>query len=127
MKLTKETAIILTYQLWKWMQDSGGAFKKNWPGFQVYGNMTCFCPCCEYEEEENPENNMDCIGYCPLLSIWPTEEKYGKPPCCRDGSPYRGFENGASIMQKTAIVNKMVTAIEGEMKRLGIKNREIKV
>lgn len=127
MKLTKETAIILTYQLWKWMQEKKQVDKVHWSGFNIYGYMTYSCPCCEYlDQQPSGYYYESCVKTCPLIGIWPAKRESDLVPCCRKGRLYDEYST-ARDKDKPEAINKMVSAIEGEMKRLGIKNREVKV
>lgn len=131
--MTKKEAIILSYRLWKWMQESKIYDKEQWPKWGKLGRMNYDCPCCEYMNYRGDQSAIErCAIACPLINIWPVENKNERVPCNRKGSPFEGYEIyrycdcgepecKADNKELAKIVDKMVAAIEGEMKRQGIR------
>ena len=62
MKLTKKLMWKIVIELWEWMEETGSAFKSDWPGWEKYGFMYYHCPFCEYYRTSSHD---DCSG-CPI-------------------------------------------------------------
>ena len=47
MKLTKKKALEIAIELWEWIVDNPGKYKREWPGWDEYGGMLFECPLCQ--------------------------------------------------------------------------------
>lgn len=66
MRLSKIKALQICKELWEWMlvQPLEGMYKDQWPGWQKYGYMMVYCPCCEYFEQKRRDD--PCAQICLL-------------------------------------------------------------
>ena len=67
MKLTRKKAIELCIELWKWCARTGKD-KDEWPKWEKYGEITCDCWFCEYDEQQKRRYGVkkECT-FCPLV------------------------------------------------------------
>lgn len=77
MRLTKKKAIEIAIELWTWMAETGEALKRNWPGWEKYGQMDADCPFCEYADRR-PIPGEDFCFSCPYYQVFGA--------CCEDDS-----------------------------------------
>ena len=77
MRLTKKKAIQISIELWEYMAETGEGRKGKWEGWKEYGEMSCDCALCEYEEQRG--GGGDECDHCPY---W---QKFGN---CWDDAPY---------------------------------------
>ena len=79
MKLTRERAIELFRELWRWLAETGKR-KEDWPRWEFNGGDVPFtpytCPLCEYTIQKSRSGEVEC-SLCPIA--WP-EEKCFSPP-----------------------------------------------
>lgn len=84
--LTRREALEKCYEVWKWLAQNPEASKED--AFEELGldKMHNNCHCCEYSETHNMNH---CLDNCIIK--WPTLG------CCMPESPYRKWDNFASI------------------------------
>jgi hypothetical protein len=70
MRLSRKKAIELCIALWEWLAKTG-KYKEAWPEWDKYGNITCDCWFCEYDERQKKRHKEKraCI-YCPFRRKW---------------------------------------------------------
>ena len=91
-RLTKEKALELTFELWKWLGEHPNAKKYDWPGWEKYSTGVTYCFICDYVEQktgEYPDEADVCFKYCILIDLWPNIGSTGSySPCCIEPSPF---------------------------------------
>ena len=112
MRLTREKALRICRDLWIWMaqeKKSGLDHKKDWPGWEKYGEMKADCPCCEYNHRQKWTY---CSRKCLLGFLWPDG-------CINDSSsPYNSFHYTKGT---PADAMKIVRGCEAALRKLNKK------
>ena len=74
MKLTKDEAVRLSREHWKWLAETGSANKQLWLDDNGYEDINCDCFLCEYSYFRKAE-----CGACPV--VWKDTGILGLEPC----------------------------------------------
>ncbi len=77
MELTREEAIRLHRELWKWLAENPMKRKEGWPGWDKIEPIRHLCPCCEYVKYD--WNSETCKEKCPLE--WKRLRDLSDTPC----------------------------------------------
>lgn len=77
MELTREEAIRLHRELWKWLAENPMKKKADWPGWEKIEPVRHLCPCCEYAKYD--WNIQTCEKKCPLE--WKRLRSLSDTPC----------------------------------------------
>jgi hypothetical protein len=95
-KLSKKAALLITRELWKWVEENTATCKADWPYWsrleRIYGDFHSYCACCNYAVQEIAESDVFMCPLCPLLGYaWYTE---GHTVLCLDNkSPFKIYCN----------------------------------
>lgn len=93
LELTTEQALREAISMWRWLEETGSAIKKAWPGWKRWdfgGGLWALhdCPLCTYARYVAlPSGGGDPCNFCPC-GAW-RGESYG---CEAVGSPYRDWQ-----------------------------------
>jgi len=106
-RLTKRKALEICRELWVWLADHPEKWKNEWPGWEKYGKMKAYCPCCEYNEQHG-------YHYCNAACLikWPGGI------CLNDFSPYRQWAGAISPAIRTKYARKIVKLCDEALARL---------
>ena len=111
-KLTRKQALKVCYELWLWLAENPSKFKYDWPGWEKYGRMFNWCPCCEYADH--------CCKRCPLHSFWPNGF------CTALYSSYANWRSATMDKQRRTFALKIANACKVRLKRYAHKQRKRK-
>jgi hypothetical protein len=103
-KLSKKAALIITRELWKWVEENSATSKAGWPYWsrleRIYGEFETYshCACCKYTSQESKK-----LYVCPLCPLLGYAWCYGDPymvPCQSSQSPYRTWFDSVNKLEK---------------------------
>lgn len=82
-KLTRRRSLELCRDLWRWLARNPRREKYDWPGWNRYGTVPAYCPCCGYVIQRYGKDKLypACVRRCPLGLLWPKG-------CSAKGSPF---------------------------------------
>ncbi len=107
MKLTKKKAIELSIELWSWLAETGADSKRDWDGWEKYGEMLNDCALCKYREEHSK-------AYPPSCRVCSYYQKFG---CCygKSGKPstiYDHWEDAETTEQHKEYASKFLEQLK---------------